>query len=250
MLKGLLLRCVAFLWCRRMRRGDDDHRRVLANLLADRCSTMLNYLRFAARLSLHNDRTARESWLRAQEVVRNASVLRCAGRIIQATSMPILARTERTQYFLSRLDDDGVSAAASLGLDTRAIEIHGNPLLSRLLLAAKFRLRLGNALGICWVFDHLAASPVSNGDSLCRRLGIMPGVDSRVLITYDAGELSSTTLRVPRALDAIDQPLFLACADCEAPTGTTRPLPPEMTGLPEAVHPAKPITPMSLVLLP
>ncbi len=97
---------------------------------------------------------------------------------------------------------------------------------------------IGKSGGIAWVAEGPA--PPEEATSLADRLGlphIKEAIEDQkiaVLIEFRRSDLKEK-LHVPRTTDGIDHPAFRPVRDCDLPHGWTEPMG-EGTGIPEAVH--------------
>ena len=230
-----------------MEQGEDE-KRILENIRADPCLPLDVERDFVRDLTSKGAaRDAKEARQNAHQIVaERADDFTCQGLKVPPHRFPVMLRLEpvsslryRTQdefsrkgYNPSRFDVGTLSEEDSQDLRSLVDEYEGS-------------VHLGNRLGIVWVAE--VDSPEEARKDVPRlidRLGLghLLGEDACVVCVYTRNV--APDLHVPRALDAVDHHGFKVVVDCEAETGRTRPLTAnELTGLPEAVHRSRHLTP-------
>lgn len=228
-------------WKRMMESGSEASQ-VLANIEADPCYDGGVTEEFFARLAARGDPASpQQAWAFAYETVREApNKFVCQGWEVPGELFAGLFRLQRVsslRYVLPPevLDGKGLRDREFAGgishEDLRCIvDQYEGPV------------KLGNELQVVWVTDVAQIEGLREDiNQIIIRLGLPP--DRYVLCEYNR-EDTNRTLHVPRALDAVNQPLFEVVVDCSADYGRTRVIGGSAEeGLPEAVHRACSIVP-------
>lgn len=230
-------------WREQLLRGSPAHRHVVETLEGDNCVSAAVCEEFFRYIASNRPYSSPQSAFAtaASRIVDSNDPLTCGGSSVPEGDFVRLVRIQR----LSDIRFCGPRITELLqraGVADHELESMPIELVMHLVDNYRGSVLLGNKFGIVWVTDGNSCAGVGLG-SLAARLGIEISPRERYIeCAYNRTDCK-TSLHVPRAFDALDQAMFLPNSDCSAASGLTRPLAPETTGLPEAVHRASEVNP-------
>lgn len=225
-------------WALVMASGGDVERKMLDNLMRERCIREEVAREFFIRLARKGEPTSGlEARQTGEEVIReDPDTFTCQGQNTSEDAFVRLLRVEdlkalrwRIPDCLKRLgivDEELISGLPEEELDSLTDEYEG-------------LVMLGNRLSIVWVTDYEVAEDLLDDlEGLVDRLGLTNLVDESycVVCVHNRKDIG-LSIHVPRMFEGWDSMQFELVEDCAAQSGKTKPLTLGVEqGLPEAVH--------------